>query len=252
MISVVLIGAGKVAKHLFKALNRSLEVSVKQWYNRDISVINPWKSKVEIIDDLNKLQEADLYILCISDDAIAKISRKLPFKNRFVVHTSGTVNVHDLDKKNRRGVFYPLQTFSKESEINFEEIPLCIEAIDKNDYQLLKKLAQHLGCKYYKISTEQRQTLHLSAVFVNNFVNQLYRIGHEICEEKYIEFEILKPLIMETASKLNDMSPYQAQTGPALRNDKKTITKHLKLLENKEHKQIYQLLTKSIKKTHGR
>ncbi len=252
MISVILIGAGKVAKHLFKALNESVGVSVRQWYNRDISAIEPWKNYVKIIDDIGILEEADLYIICISDDAIAKISRMLPFKNRLVVHTSGTINVHDLDKKNRRGVFYPLQTFSKDSEIIFGEVPLCIEAIEIKDYQLLKRLSQLLGCKHYKISTEQRQNLHLAAIFVNNFVNQMYRIGHEICEEKYVEFEILKPLIKETAAKLDEMSPFQAQTGPALRHDKKTINKHLKLLENKNHKQIYELMTRSIKKTHGR
>ena len=92
----------------------------------------------------------------------------------------------------------------------------------------------------------------MAAVFVNNFTNQLYRIAHEITESKGVEFNILKPLILETAKKVQDLSPYMAQTGPAKRNDKKTIRKHLKLLENQHHKDIYELLTTSIQKTHGR
>ena len=108
-----------------------------------------------------------------------------------------------------------------------------------------------MGCKPYKLNTEQRQTLHLSAVFVNNFTNQLYRIAHEISDIENIEFDILKPLILETAKKVQNISPYMAQTGPAKRNDKKTIKRHLKQLEREDHKAIYKLLTASIKKTHG-
>ena len=115
----------------------------------------------------------------------------------------------------------------------------------------MKDLAKALDCAPYRITTEQRQTLHLSAVFVNNFTNQLYRIAHEISDAKSINFDILKPLILETAKKVQDMSPYMAQTGPAKRNDKKTIKRHLKQIQNEEHKTIYELLTASIKKTHG-
>ena len=159
--------------------------------------------------------------------------------------------MHDLDKKNKIAVFYPLQTFSKDADIDFTEVPICVEVYEKENLQLLKDLAKAVGCKPHKITTEQRQTLHLAAVFVNNFTNQLYRIGHEICETKNIEFEILHPLILETAKKIQDMSPYMAQTGPAKRNDKKTIKRQLKLIENEEHKAIYKMLTASIKKTHG-
>ena len=251
MKSVILIGAGNVATHLYKAFSKAENVLVKQWYNRTRSSISSYANEVEIIDDLNQLKEADLYILAVSDDSIAELSKALPFENRLVAHTSGSVSIHDLDKKNERAVFYPLQTFSKNAELNFSEIPICIEVTEKHNFQFLKDLAENLGCTSYKISTEQRQTLHLSAVFVNNFTNQLYRIAHEISDAKSINFDILKPLIMETARKVQDMSPYMAQTGPAKRNDKKTIKRQLKQLENEDHKAIYELLTASIKKTHG-
>lgn len=251
MITVTILGAGNVASHLYKAFNDAKAVTVKQWYNRTYSAISSYANEVDCIDDLNQLKDADIYIMAVSDDSIASLSRALPFENRLVAHTSGSVSIHDLDKKNQRAVFYPLQTFSKDAELDFSEIPICIEVTEKENLQFMKDLAEALGCTPYKITTEQRQTLHLSAVFVNNFTNQLYRIAHEISDAKSINFDILKPLIMETARKVQHMSPYMAQTGPAKRNDKKTIKRHLKLLENEEHKAIYELLTASIKKTHG-
>ncbi|WP_418639568.1 Rossmann-like and DUF2520 domain-containing protein [Winogradskyella sp.] len=251
MISVALLGAGNVATHLYKAFLKSETVSVVQWYNRTRASISSYANDVDITDSLDELKEADIYIIAVSDDSISQLSSDLPFSNRMVVHTSGSVAMHDLDKKNKIGVFYPLQTFSKTAEIEFSEVPICVEVYEKENLTLLKDLAKAVGCKPHKITTEQRQTLHLAAVFVNNFTNQLYRIGHEICETKNIEFKILHPLIEETAKKIQQMSPYMAQTGPAKRNDKKTIKRQLKLIEKEEHEAIYKLLTASIKKTHN-
>lgn len=252
MITVSIIGAGNVATHLFKAFSKTKTVSVKQWYSRDLNKISSFKNKVEIVADLNGLAEADIYIIAVSDDAISSVSEALPFKDRLVVHTSGSVGIYDLDKKNRRAVFYPLQTFSKEAKVDFKQVPICIETIGKKDYPQLKSLAEALGSPHYRVNSDQRKTLHLAAVFVNNFTNQLYRVAHEITESEGVEFDILKPLILETAKKVQTMSPYMAQTGPAKRNDKKTIQRHLKQLKNEQHKAIYNLLTNTIKKTHGR
>lgn len=252
MISVVILGAGNVATHLFKAFDRADSVVVKQWFSRDIKKIQSHKNVVDVTDDLSQLKEADVYLLAISDDAVAKMSSQLPFENRLVAHTSGAVNIHDLDKKNRRAVFYPLQTFSKDAPMDFGNVPICVEALDKSDLKLLKQLASSIGSKSHKVNTNQRRALHTAAVFVNNFTNQLYRIAHEITEAEGVEFDVLKPLILETAKKVEHISPYKAQTGPAKRNDKKTIDKHLQLLENEHHKDIYKLLTASIQNTHGR
>ena len=252
MISVSILGAGNVASHLFKAFYKSDKIIVNQWFNRTIKTIESFKNKVEITDNLMTLKDADVYIFAISDDAISNLSSQLPFENKLVVHTSGSVSIHQMDKKNRRGVFYPLQTFSKTSEMDFKKVPFCIEALEKKDLETLKELAEGVGSKWYKINTDQRQTLHVAAVFANNFTNQMYRIAHEITESKSIDYEVLKPLILETAEKIQEISPYMAQTGPAKRNDKKTIKRHLKLIENEHHKAIYKLITDSIKKTHGR
>lgn len=252
MISVVILGAGNVATHLYNAFCKTKNVSVKQWFNRSLKSIDAYKNSVDITDDLLALKDADIYILAVSDDAIAKLSAQLPFENKLVVHTSGSVSVYDLDKKHKRGVLYPLQTFSKNAEMDFKNVPICIETINKKSYPLLKELAVSLGSPTKRVNSDQRRILHLAAVFVNNFTNQLYRIGHEITESEGAEFDLLKPLILETAKKAQELSPYLAQTGPAKRNDKKTIKKHLKLLENDHHKDIYELLTASIQRTHGR
>ncbi|SFZ91413.1 NADP oxidoreductase coenzyme F420-dependent [Flaviramulus basaltis] len=252
MISVVILGAGNVATHLFKAFNKAENVSVIQWFNRSLDTINQYKNKVDITNDLNNLKNADVYILAVSDDVIEELSSKLPFENRLVVHTSGSVSVYDIDKKQKRGVLYPLQTFSKNAKIDFANVPICIETIDKKNFPLLKELALSIGSPIKKVNSDQRRVLHLAAVFVNNFTNQLYRIGHEITESEGAEFDLLKPLILETAKKVQEISPYMAQTGPAKRNDKKTIKKHLKILKSEHHKDIYKLLTTSIQLTHGR
>lgn len=252
MISVVLLGAGNVAHHLFKAFSASENVQVKQWYNRSIRTLEPFKTTVAVTDDLSKLLEADIYVIAVSDDAIAQLSSELPFEDRFVVHTSGSANIHDLDKKNRRGVFYPLQTFSKNVELDFSEVPLCLETLNKSDYPVLKSLAESVSKTVKRVNSNQRAALHLAAVFVNNFTNQLFRVAHEITESESTEFDLLKPLIKETAMKVQELSPYLAQTGPAKRHDKKTIKRHLKQLDNEHHKAIYELLTASIQKTHGR
>jgi predicted short-subunit dehydrogenase-like oxidoreductase (DUF2520 family) len=151
-----------------------------------------------------------------------------------------------LNSNNRKGVFYPLQTFSASKEIDFKLIPICLEATTRKDYQILEKVAKSISDVTYNINSEQRKALHVAAVFVSNFVNHLYQIGNELCLENDLSFEILKPLITETANKIQTLSPTQAQTGPAKRNDTQTIKAHLSFLTNDNQKEIYKLLTKSI------
>ncbi|MBT8394812.1 MAG: DUF2520 domain-containing protein [Flavobacteriaceae bacterium] len=252
MISVIILGSGNVATHLFKAFNKADKITVKQWFSRTQHSIEQFKDKVEITNNYDDLKEADVYILAVSDDAIHEVSAKLTVTNKFIVHTSGAMTLHEMDKKNDRGVFYPLQTFSKDVEMDFANVPFCLEVENKSNMQILNSLCEAIGSKYYRVNSEQRSSLHLAAVFVNNFVNQLYRTAHEITESTSVDFNILKPLIIETAKKIENLSPYRAQTGPAKRHDKKTIKKHMKLLQNDQHKEIYDLLTKVIQRTHGK
>lgn len=252
MISVVILGSGNVGTHLYKAMKTSPKIDIIQWFSRSSKGFPAGVETSLKCNELSTLKLADIYIIAVSDKAIPDLSQHLPFENRLVVHTSGSSTIGQLDKKHRRGVFYPLQTFSKATEVNFKSVPFCIEAQDKSDEKLLQNLAAALDSPHYLINSEQRQALHLSAVFVNNFTNQLYRIAHELTDSKNINFDILKPLIMETSRKIQLTSPYIAQTGPAKRNDHKTIKQHLKLLESHPHyAELYEKLTTSIKHTHG-
>ncbi|MDP3353278.1 MAG: DUF2520 domain-containing protein [Flavobacteriaceae bacterium] len=245
MVKICIIGGGNVAFHLTQQFLKSKNIELIQLYNRSIESIITFKNKVIVTNDINKLADADVYIIAVSDNVIQDISNLIPFKNKLVVHTSGSLPMESLSNKNRKGVFYPLQSFSKSKEVDFLEIPICIEAENEKDLKLLEQIASVLTQKIYKISSAQRQYLHVAAVFVNNFVNHLYYIGHHICAEHHMPFEILHPLIIETAQKIKDLDPLLAQTGPAKRNDTITIENHLKLLTTRE-KEIYQLLTSSI------
>ncbi len=249
MHKVVIIGSGNVAQHLIEAFQteeQNKEIELVQVYSRQkaaVSQLIPWN---KITDDYNSIAEADVYILCITDDAIETVSALLPFKNRLVVHTSGSIPLTAIHENNRKGVFYPLQTFTKNKKIDFATIPICLESENAPDYHILLKIAQSISKKVFAINSDQRKALHVAAVFANNFSNHLFLISQEICQDNQIPFEILKPLIAETAEKLNSLSPQEAQTGPAKRNDLKTIEAHEAFLEHKKYLNIYQILTQSI------
>ncbi|MEX6627356.1 Rossmann-like and DUF2520 domain-containing protein [Tenacibaculum salmonis] len=247
MIRIVIIGGGNVALHLANAFSKTKEISLVQMYARNIQQLESLKKQVDITDDITLLVDADIYIIAVSDDAISEVSSKINKQHSLIVHTSGSVSLNSLKNNGRKGVFYLLQSFSKDKEVFFDKIPFCLEAENNEDFNLLNKLAKSIGKKTYSINSQQRKAIHLSAVFVNNFTNHLYKIGDDICKEYQVPFEILHPLIEETAKKIQKLTPEKAQTGPAKRNDKKTIQNHLELL-NKEQQDIYKIITKSIQK----
>ena len=246
MIRITLIGSGNVAQHLIKAFTKSEGIEIEQVFSRKKESLVHLINSDKIVTNFSDLKEADLYIIAITDDAISEVSEQLPFQNQLVVHTSGTSSIDVLNSKNRKGVFYPLQTFSKNKTVDFSVIPICLEAENESDYNVLETVAKSISNAVFSISSEQRKALHVSAVFVNNFTNHLYQIGQEICNEHQISFEILKPLIHETSDKIKTLNPIDAQTGPAKRNDYGTIEAHLNYLTNENQKQIYKILTQSI------
>jgi predicted short-subunit dehydrogenase-like oxidoreductase (DUF2520 family) len=246
MIQVSVIGSGNVAHHLLKAFGASSEVEVVQVFARNKTSVETTKPNIEVIEDWSLLKNVDVIIIAVSDDAVANVSEQIPLNHQLVVHTSGSVALNALNDKNRRGVFYPLQTFSKAKAIDFRSVPICIEAEKQEDYHTLVTLAKSISDYNYAVNSQQRQALHVAAVFVCNFTNHLYQIGSEICNENKLPFDILKPLIQETAQKIISLSPEAAQTGPAKRKDTQTINKHLAFLTDENQKEIYKLLTKSI------
>ncbi|MBL4939838.1 MAG: DUF2520 domain-containing protein [Lutibacter sp.] len=251
MIKIVILGGGNVAFHLTTHLLKTKDVTVVQVYNRSIDKIKHFENDTSITNNLTFLKSADIYIICVSDNTISKLSSTLNLNNKLVVHTSGSVSMNELKSTSNKGVFYLLQSFSKNRELNFSEIPICIEAEKENDLILLEKLGNLISNNLYYINSDQRKNIHVAAVFINNFVNHLYHIGNEICENNKIPFEILQPLIQETAKKIIELSPLEAQTGPAKRNDTKTLEKHKAMLATNQQ-EIYTLLSKSIHNTHGK
>jgi len=246
----VLLGAGNVATHLFRAFSETEKVEVVQVYNRSKTTLKPFETLVETTTSIEDLVEAEVYLIAVKDDAVEEIVDQVKNKNALIVHTSGSVPLFSSAKRN--GVFYPLQTFSKNAEVNFKEIPICLETSAEEDFVILKNLAESISEKVFSISSEQRKKLHLAAVFACNFTNHLYTIAETICQENQVPFEVLSALIKVTAQKATLYSPKEVQTGPALRNDQKTIQQHLEQITDADETKIYKLLTQSIIDYHGK
>ena len=248
MISVVIVGSGNVAKHLIKSFIRIDNINLKQVYTRNSKDEALLNNTVATTNDLSLIKEADITIIAVRDDAIANISSQI--KNPLVVHTSGSVEMKALKNASNKGVFYPLQSFSKQKEINFKNMPICLEAEHKHDLIKLEKLASLLQGDVYYLSSLQRKKIHVAAVFVNNFTNHMYTIAYDLCEEHNVPFDILKPLILETSDKIKKLTPKDAQTGPARRSDAETIKNHLNLLSETQQ-ELYLKITQSIQ-NHGK
>ncbi|MDF0708416.1 Rossmann-like and DUF2520 domain-containing protein [Flagellimonas okinawensis] len=249
MLKIVILGTGSLAKHLSNAFEKAKDVDVAQVVGRNKKELQKFSEYSTISNDFNAIDDADVYIIAVKDDAINKVSGYLLNKTGIVVHTSGAIGLKAIQPTNR-GVFYPLQTFTKGKSVDFSTIPFCVEAEEKESLETLKTLAASISENVHLIDSEQRKKLHLAAVFVNNFTNYLYSVGEELCVEEGLSFDLLKPLIMETANKIQTMSPKKAQTGPARRNDIKSMESHLELLNKNEHITLYKLLSQAIKQAH--
>ena len=246
MKNIVVLGSGNVAHHLIRAIESNANLSLVQAFARNEVNLTSILPREKICSDLQQLKKADLYILAVSDNAIEEITKKLPFKNRLVAHTSGSSALDSLSDNNRKAVFYPLQTFSKNKLVPFKEVPICLESATEKDRILLHEIANELSNAVYEINSVQRKSLHVAAVFASNFTNHMYTLAERICTENNVDFEILKPLILETSDKIKYLNPMEAQTGPAIRKDTQTIATHLNFIQNNDTKEIYKLLTKSI------
>jgi len=244
MIKLTILGYGNLGKHLANAFYDQKEIKLVQIYNRSKIANDELAEKISTTDDVACLFPADNFLLCLKDDIVEEIALKIPYQNAIIAHTSGSLGL--LSDVKRSAVFYPLQTFNANLSLDYKKIPFCLEATQSSDYYELAQLAQSLGAKHYSIDAKKRQFLHLAAVFVSNFTNCCYQQGFDICRENNIPFEILHPLIEQTADKIKRMPPEEAQTGPAKRNDHSTIERHLSQLNDEQQKEIYQIISQAI------
>ena len=249
---IVLIGAGNVAHHLAPALLKA-GLNLCQIYSRSIESARELgrKTGITYTADLFAIYpDGDIYIFCVSDDALLPLFKSIRINNdALVLHTSGSVPMNVFEPyRERFGVLYPLQTFTKKRDLNFGEIPLCIEGSGPETLAKVKEMAECLSSRVEEVSSEKRKYLHLAAVFANNFTNHLYGMAGKILEKEGLDFSMLRPLIFETAHKVMLMSPENAQTGPARRGDDSILNMHKTLLRgDRKLQNIYSLLSDSIR-----
>ena len=246
---IVLIGAGNVATHLGTALQRA-GFEIRSVFSRTSSSAQKLAQQLGTshTTSLNDLPSADIYLIAVKDDALPEVAKELKVANGIVAHTCGSVDMSVLkDSAASYGVLYPLQTFSRNRAIDVSQVPFCIEGNDAAAASQLESLARALSSNVHFADSEQRRVLHLAAVFACNFVNHMYAIAGDVLEKKNIPFDVLLPLIRETAAKVKDHSPREAQTGPAVRGDGTIMQKHIDLLADDETAQaIYKLISYSI------
>lgn len=252
-MKVSIIGSGNVASHLAKALHDA-KVEIQGIWSHQFENAELLAKQVgaKAINQISEITDDDIDVILISvkDDAIAEVAAQLKNYCGVVAHTSGAAALEVLNGNINYGVFYPLQTFSKHKTLDFSQVPLCLEANNTQSLQQLKTLAALISKNIYEVDSEQRKILHLAAVFACNFPNYLYGVAQQLLAQHQLDFEIIKPLIAETANKVQTALPIEVQTGPAIRNDEQTLQKHEDLLkEHSEWLTIYKLLSEQIKKT---
>lgn len=250
---IVLIGAGNAATHIGRAcVSRGIRVRYvfsRREESREKLASTVGARPLDDLASLGNIEPVDLILLSISDDAIREVASKIPKGDFIVAHTSGVTPIDAMGDHSERGIFYPVQSLQQEREINFREVPICLEASDEVTHDRLKQLADEIAGPTYDLNSEQRRWLHLAAVFANNFTNQLYGISDELLEKYGMPLEVLQPLIEETARRITEDKPAQLQTGPASRGDKESIEKHRKMLENHpDWLEVYDAITKMILK----
>lgn len=251
---IVFLGAGNLATRLAAELKKN-DYSVVQVYSRSEKSASLLAQKLETQFTTNPNEifpDADVYFVALKDSAFEKVLPLVTFNNKLVVHCSGSMALSSLEKYSENiGVFYPLQTFSKNREVNFSEIPVFIEANRPENENELLEIAGKISERIMVMGSAKRMYLHVSAVFACNFVNHFYAIASEVLQSKEIPFDVLHPLILETAVKVQEMEPELAQTGPAVRYDDNIISAHLEALTTfPEFRKIYEGISESIFKFH--
>lgn len=251
------IGTGRVAHHLAHALKAQHQIV--QIYSRSAERAAALADKVgaSAAASMSSLDASiDLLIIAVSDSSIADVIQAVhPYlPNTLIVHTSGSTDIAKLTQVHERaGVFYPLQTFSFEREIDWSNTPIFTEAAQEQDLSRLTDLAAELSQRVYQYNSAQRLSLHLAAVYACNFANYCYDMAKQIVDAKQVDFSLLYPLMLETAQKATQSDPEIMQTGPAMRGDQNIIAMHTAMLEQARRndlKEVYALMSEQILKRH--
>jgi predicted short-subunit dehydrogenase-like oxidoreductase (DUF2520 family) len=240
-----------VATHLAKAI-KDIGIGIDSVYSPNKTNAADFSNRFDCkaLTSANDVSaSADLVILAVPDSKVQIVCDAIPDSGKLFCHTSGITDMQALKSKSRFGVFYPLQTFSKLREVDMKHIPFCLEANKEDDLALLSALASRISENVRFVNSHKRKILHLTAVMVSNFSNHLYHLAYDILESNELDFNFLKPLIKETALKVQGIHPLEAQTGPARRNDIPTLDEHIEMLMKfPEYQHIYKILSEQIRK----
>ena len=238
-MKVVVIGTGRLSSNLVPALTES---------GHDVLTVNS-----RMLDGLP--YEADIFIIAVKDDALAEVISRVAKgrEGQLIAHTAGSMPLSLFEGTTKHyGVFYPMQSFSKERRVDFREIPLFLEATDSESLDKLRVLAESLSAHVYELTTSERKYLHLAAVFACNFANHCYTLAADVLEQHGLPFSVMLPLVDETARKVHELHPRDAQTGPAARHDEGVMSMQRQLLaDNRQLQHIYDMLSDSIEKVKG-
>ena len=245
---IALIGSGNVSFALFKALNNNgISVDAVFVRNKDKKHEIEELFGVKVLTEYEEIFDCDLVIIAVKDDAIKDVASNLNDYKGLLVHTSGTQSSSLLNNVENYGILYPLQTLTKDFDVDFKKIPLLINASSSDSLNKIKTLATSISDIVMECSDEERIHIHMSAVYVSNFVNVMLQIGNKLLNDRGFDISLLESLVKETVNKSFILGPDEALTGPAKRGDFDTINKHLSLLDNNlQEKKIYELLTNYI------
>jgi predicted short-subunit dehydrogenase-like oxidoreductase (DUF2520 family) len=251
--SVSFICAGNLAWHLAPALDNT-EFAVREIYSRQARHAQALVERLYQADVMKSLDFSDsassIFIIAVTDDNIEDVAQEIILPpNAILVHTSGSQPLSALGhaKTSNTGVFYPLQTFSKGSKVDFKDIPVFIESENTDTEKILMRMAKSITKHVQKISSENRKALHVAAVFAANFTNHMLMLSKEIMGKHKLNFDLLKPLIAETLNKSLTLGPENSQTGPAKRGDLEILDKHVEFLSDEEAlAEIYKLVSQHI------
>lgn len=251
-IRVALAGAGNVATSLAVALRRAGADIVALWSrSEEAARLLGERIDVPYHTVLSEMPETDVVIISVTDSAIPAVAESIATKypNAVVMHTAGSVNIDVLRNAGckRYAVLYPMQTFSKVRIVDFSAVSIFVEGACEDDLLVAEEIASLLTSKVYRVTSERRASLHLAAVFACNFSNAAYIMAAELLKKNGLPFDAMLPLIDETASKVHEVSPLEAQTGPAKRGDTIVMEQHAAMLDG-DLKEAYELFSKYIQK----
>ena len=248
---ITLIGSGNVATWIAQRLQDNLRFPITQVYSRKLEHAQKLADllNAEAIDDIRRLNsDNQIFVFALADSAYDGLLPKLPFRLPLAFTTSGTVSCQCLKNyADRYGVIYPLQTFTKTQDMRALEVPLCLESDFAGEHKtLMWELSRELSPTCYEVSETQRAKMHVAAVFACNFSNTMYQIAYKLLKENGLPFEILLPVLRQTVEKVSQMTPAEAQTGPAVRGDVNVMRAQMDSLEDERMREIYRIMSEVI------